>query len=225
MHKITVGLLFSSLMLMLPAVNAIDVGEITSIMHPGEHIHAKEITNTNNTARYIQLNVVRISSPLPGGVEIPMESKGELLSTPASLVLPGQAKDVFRLIYKGPEDNKERYYRLQWLDEPLADNSRNTASKYGVATTSAEIGTILVVAPRKEDFKYSFKNGSVTNEGNTSFRIIAHGECLKKMEDQDSCRERYYVMPGMSKKLNYVNLSSAKSHVGIWRGKTFISIK
>ncbi len=121
---------------------AINVGDITSIMTSEQSSLSKEIINTTNSARYVSVTVKRLSSPLPDGTEISI-NPGELLSTPASLILPGDAKDVFRFFYKGPEDDKERYYRLQWIDEPVSESAATKAGKAATATASAEIGTIL----------------------------------------------------------------------------------
>ncbi|MFX4315258.1 hypothetical protein F8O53_25680, partial [Enterobacter sp. 63] len=124
---------------------AINVGDITSIMTSEESSLSKEIINTTDSARYVSVTVKQLSSPLPGGVEMNLANPGELLSTPANLILPGDAKDVFRFFYKGPEDDKERYYRLQWIDEPVSESVATKAGKAATATASAEIGTILVV--------------------------------------------------------------------------------
>ncbi|ENH3201614.1 hypothetical protein ABV255_005256, partial [Citrobacter braakii] len=102
---------------------AINVGEITSIMTSAESSLSKEIINTTDAARYVSVSVKQLSSPLAGGIEIKPVNSGELLSTPANLILPGQAKDVFRFFYKGPADDVERYYRLQWIDEPVTESA------------------------------------------------------------------------------------------------------
>lgn len=204
---------------------AINVGEVTSIMGPEASSLAKEIINTTNTARYVSVNVERLSSPMAGGVIIPMETRTELLSTPASLILPGSAKENFRFFYKGPQDNKERYYRLSWTDEPVTEFDASKKKKQGEATTSAIIGTILVVAPREEKFDYHRSGDTVTNTGNASFRIISYGPCRDKAKDTgQGCRERYYVMPGMSVKIKYTDLTSKKTRIGIWHGEQYINV-
>ncbi len=76
-----------------------------------------------------------------------MDKPDEVLLTPASLLLPAQASDVIRFFYKGPADDKERYYRIVWFDQALSDAQRDNANRSAVATASARIGTILVVAP------------------------------------------------------------------------------
>ncbi|MEQ4763052.1 hypothetical protein [Klebsiella aerogenes] len=215
---------FTSLYIVTGTAFAINVGDVTSIMPPDATILAKEIKNTTDTARYVSVSVERISSPMAGGVIIPMESKSELLSTPASLVLPGGSVENFRFFYKGQSDDKERYYRLSWTDEPITDFSTNKKLKSGEATTSAEIGTILVVAPREEKFNYQRKNDTITNTGNASFRLISYGPCRDKKKDTgQGCRERYYVMPGVSVKIKYTDLSSNKTQVGIWHGDQYIT--
>lgn len=204
---------------------AINVGDITSIMTTDQRSLSKEIINTTGSARYVSVTVKQLSSPLPGGVEMNM-TPGELLSTPANLILPGDAKDVFRFFYKGPEDDKERYYRLQWIDEPISESATTKAGKAAVATASAEIGTILVVAPRKERFDYIRQGDLITNTGNVSFRVIAYGACKDPAQDQGrGCRERYYVMPGTKIRLQKSDVSNSRTRIGIWHGKQFITVK
>ena len=207
------------------SAQAINVGEVTSMMGPDRSSLAKEIANVTDTARYVSVTVQRLSSPMEGGIIIPMESKSELLSTPASMILPGNAKDNFRFFYKGPEDNKERYYRVSWTDEPVTEFEANKTKKQGEATTSAIISTILVVAPRQEKFDFSWNNDTVTNTGNASFRIISYGPCKDKSKDSgEGCRERYYVMPGISAKIKYTDLTNKKTRVGIWHGEQYINV-
>ena len=184
--------LFLSLFLftVTPSSHAINVGDVTSIMGPDASTLAKEIINTTDTARYVSVSVERISSPMAGGTVIPMANRSELLSTPASLILPGNAKENFRFFYKGPQDNQERYYRISWTDEPVTEFEASKKKKQGEATTSAIIGTILVVAPREERFDYRRDNDTVTNTGNASFRVISYGPCRDKAKDEgQGCRE------------------------------------
>lgn len=217
-----VTLIFASMMPFF--THAINVGEVTSMMGTHETTLAKEIFNNTDTARFVSVNVERLSSPMAEGVIIPMESKSELLSTPASLILPGQSKENFRFFYKGPGDDKERYYRLSWNDEPITDFDTDKNKKQGQATTSAIIGTILVVAPRQERFDYLRKGGTITNTGNVSFRVISYGPCRDKTKDSgQGCRERYYVMPGVSINIKHTDLTNKKTRIGIWHGEQLIN--
>lgn len=206
---------------------AINVGDITSFIESQQSVVTKEVSNTTDVARYIGLKVQRISTPHDGGVVIPMQSKSEILFTPASIVLPGSAKEFFRISYQGPQDEIERYYRLSWLDAPMNEFDVKTASKLGLATTSAQIDTILVVSPRKEKFEYDYKNGEVKNLGNTTFRVVSVGSCKNQADDTEGkgCRERYFVMPGKTIQLKFTDVSQPKTHVGIWHKSQYISVK
>ncbi|MRT58550.1 hypothetical protein GJV11_20785 [Enterobacteriaceae bacterium RIT693] len=205
---------------------AVSVGEVTSMMHPGRSVLSKEISNNTDSARFVSVTVERISSPMEDGVVIRMDSKAELLSTPASLILPGHTKENFRFIYNGPRDNKERYYRLLWQDEPIAEHDTTSNRKQGLATTSAVIGTLLVVLPRQTTFDFKYQNGTVTNTGNASFRVIAYGPCSEKNKDiGKGCRERYYLKPGVNVKIKYADIANKKTRIGIWHDEKFISVK
>lgn len=205
---------------------AINVGDITSIIPSNETMLARDVANTTDVARFVGLKISRISSPMADGKVIPMESSAEILSTPSNLVLPGSAKDIFKIMYQGPADNKERYYRLSWIDAPVTNSGKIEKDKGAQATTSAQINTILVVAPREEKFDYKYANGTITNTGNTSFRIVSAGPCTDKSKDIDNkgCRERYYVMPNMSLTLKYTNTHADQTHVGIWHNDKYTNV-
>lgn len=61
-----------------------------------------------------------------------MDKPDELLLTPASLLLPAQASEVIRFFYKGPADEKERYYRIVWFDQALSDAQRDDTNRSAV---------------------------------------------------------------------------------------------
>lgn len=206
---------------------AMNVGEITSFIASSSDALSKEVSNPSKTARLVALSVKRIQSPMEEGGEIPFENEAEILSTPASLVLPSGAKDNFRIFYQGPRDDQERYYRLAWIDQPVSEYSTSTNTKTGIATTSAEINTLLVVAPRQEKFDYAREKNIIYNRGNASFRVVAMGQCVdpKRNIDGKGCRERYYVMPNSNAALMHVDLSHAKSQIGIWHNQQFIVVK
>lgn len=225
MKKLILFLLF-----LLPIKNclAVNVGNITEIIPSNEYTLAKEIENTVNTARLVNLTIEKIDSPLDKGKVIPTNDPNEILSTPANLILPGHATDVFKIIYQGPKDDQERYYRLNWKDDPITENGVTQSSKSATATTSATISTILVVAPRIENFNYQYNNFQVSNLGNSSFRVVASGPCLAEKQQygvEGMCRERYYLMPHLAVKLQLVDLNNKKSSVGIWHKGEFIVVK
>ncbi|TQI78604.1 hypothetical protein FHU10_1358 [Serratia fonticola] len=226
--KIGFPILLCSALFMCTHANAINVGAITSIIAPDQTVMAKEVINTVDDARLVSLTVERISSPMEGGKIIPMASKQEVMVTPSNLILPGNGKEVFRVFYAGPKDNQERYYRLVWRDNPIAEEGLSKTRKAASATTSATISTILVVTPRQDNFNYQYRNGVVYNTGNSSFRAVAFGPCKKPQTSEEKnkgCRERYYVMPGLGAHLKFVDINNPKSSIGIWHNEDYINVK
>ena len=219
-HILAIGLLLST---MTPAL-ALDVGDISSFMNSESSTLSKEIKNTTDSGRLINIHMERLSSPLDGGKVIPMDKQDEILLTPASLLLPAKASDVVRFFYKGPADDKERYYRIVWFDQALSDAQRNGSTRSAVATASARIGTILVVAPRKANFRYQYANGTLVNTGNATLRILAYGPCLKPADGKE-CKENYFLMPGKERRFTRVNVADKKGRVALWQGEQFVPVK
>ncbi|RAY78362.1 hypothetical protein DP190_22595 [Enterobacter cloacae] len=203
---------------------ALDVGDISSFMNSSSSSLSKTIKNSTDNGRLINIHLERLSSPLDDGKVIPMDKPDEVLLTPASLLLPAQASDVIRFFYKGPSDDKERYYRIVWFDQALSDLQRNKADRSAVATASARIGTILVVAPRQVNYRFQYANGELTNSGNATLRILAYGPCLRAADGKE-CKENYYLMPGKSRRFTRVNIADKKGRVALWQGEQFVPVK
>ncbi|MBL0669026.1 fimbria/pilus periplasmic chaperone [Aeromonas jandaei] len=215
---------FMLLLLACPfASHAINVGSVTTFIDVGTQEVSKEIENNSDQARLVTIAVSRISSPEEGGVEIPMEMDGELLLSPSRIVLPAKAKNNVRFFYKGPADDKERYYRITWRDTALSMDDQRNESRQAVATTSAQIGTILVVTPRQSNFDYVLSHGELTNRGNASYRVVAYGVCRDNPKQQ--CRETYYDLPGKQRTFKRVDITHEKGHVGLWLGPEFVVVK
>lgn len=208
----------------MTSAQALDVGDISSFMNSDSSVISKEIKNTTDSGRLINIHIERLSSPLDGGTVIPMDTQDEVLLTPASLLLPAKSSDVIRFFYKGPTDDKERYYRIVWFDQALSDAQRNGSNRSAVATASARIGTILVVAPRKVNYGYQYTNNTLINTGNATLRILAYGPCLKLTEGKE-CKENYYLMPGKERKFTRVNIVDKRGRVALWQGEQFVPVK
>jgi hypothetical protein len=202
---------------------AINVGHITTIIDSGMQEVSKEIENDSDQARLVTIRISRISSPEESGKEIPMEVDGELLLSPSRLMLPAKAKNNVRFFYKGPSDSQERYYRITWRDTALSIDEEREDSRQAVATTSAQIGTVLVVTPRQSNFDYVLDGDTLINKGNASYRVVAYGVCRENPNKQ--CKENYYDLPGKKRVFQRVNVMNKNSHIGLWLGQHFVVIK
>ena len=124
-HLLPLALLFSG----ISPAQALDVGDISSFMNSDSSTLSKTIKNSTDSGRLINIRLERLSSPLDDGQVISMDKPDEFLLTPASLLLPAQASEVIRFFYKGPADEKERYYRIVWFDQALSDAQRDNANR------------------------------------------------------------------------------------------------
>lgn len=205
-------------------VIALDVGDISSFIYSNKTMISKEIKNTTDSGRFVNVSIQRISSPSADGKIIPMERPDEMLLSPASMLIPSQAAEMVRFFYKGPDDNKERYYRIFWQDQLLGDKSQDSSKKSAIATASARISTILVVAPRNINYQYQYNSGTIFNTGNATFKVIAYGQCLNEKGKHD-CKEYYYLMPGKKRVFVQVNVNDKKGHVALWQAEQFVPVK
>ncbi|WP_145574163.1 EcpB family pilus assembly chaperone [Yersinia mollaretii] len=203
---------------------ALDVGDITSFMYSNTNKISKEIKNNSNSGRFVRVEIVRISSPLPTGEVIEMSNPDELLFTPANMLLSAKGDNLVTFIYNGPKDDQERYYRLRWTEESLSSRNPNPAKKSASVSTTIQLQTILVVSPRQENFSYHYADGKLTNNGNAAYKIDAYGTCLDKSK-KENCKEDYFALPGQRWSFKLVDVENPASHISIWHNNSYTKVK
>lgn len=183
------------LLLCVPAVGqAISTGSLTFSMSSEDEFVVKRILNNNKSSRLYQISVVAIDSP--GSNEIRARpADGELLFAPRQVTLQAAEGEYFKFYYHGPRDDRERYYRVSFREIPT--HNRAARSEAGTVVSIdpvVVIDTILVVRPRDVRFKWHFDRqaGTVSNNGNTWFKLIIKPGCETREEDGDA----WYLRPG-----------------------------
>lgn len=206
---------------------AINVGKVTTIIPANADTTAKEIKNEADSVRIVSISAQRISSPMDEGIVINPEKVDELLLTPTRMVMPAGTSNIVKFYYHGNADNKERYYRITFVDEGVSEDLDNGSQKNGKGMTRAVVSTILVVQPREKKIDFVYVAGKMTNKGNTSFRVNATGTCLKPNPESPStpCTKNFYLMPGTSRAIDDINVTDNHFHLGIWDQKQFIPVK
>ncbi|WP_404680998.1 fimbria/pilus periplasmic chaperone [Raoultella terrigena] len=191
----TIRLMAWLMALCLPTVGeAISVGNLTFSLGAEESFAAKRVLNNNKSARLYQVSVVGIDRP--GGKEVRSRpADGELLFAPRQLTLQAGEGEYFKFYYHGPQDNRERYYRVSFREIPTGNRvERNTAGAAVSIDPVVVVETILAVRPRQVDFKWAFDRqaGTVSNSGNTWFKLLIKPGCGATEEDGDA----WYLRPG-----------------------------
>lgn len=155
---------------------------------------SKRIYNDSLKQNVYSISAVKIDKPGPGGENKSSITEGELLFTPLNFSLAPQASDFFKIFYRGPQDDKERYYRILFREMPITLFTERNQGKGGQALPVIALDTILVVRPRNINLAYTIDeaNGTLKNTGNTFFKIIVHRGC-NSTDDEATMR---YVLPG-----------------------------
>ncbi|POT58512.1 fimbrial protein [Citrobacter amalonaticus] len=155
---------------------------------------SKRIYNDSHKQNVYSIAAVKIDKPGPGGENRSAIAEGELLFTPLNFSLAPGASEFFKIFYRGPQDGKERYYRILFREMPVTLFTERSQGKGSEAVPVIAIDTILVVRPGKVKLDYTIdeKNGVLKNTGNTFFKIIVHQGC-HSTDDEATMR---YVLPG-----------------------------
>lgn len=208
------------LMLWLPpAAQGISIGNMTFSLAPDDEFAAKRVVNNNKSARLYRVSIVAIDRP--GGKEIVSRpADGEVLFAPRQLTLQAGASEYFKFYYHGPKDNRERYYRVSFREIPSHNYVMRNASGAGVSMEPVIVmDAILVVRPREINFKWTYdrSTGTVSNTGNTWFKLLVKPGCDTTEEEGDA----WYLRPGDVVRKD--SLRQAGNHYIIYNDK-FIKI-
>ncbi|WP_075180398.1 hypothetical protein [Pantoea sp. 1.19] len=187
--------LLAALCLLAPTrASAIAVGSLTFSLSADLPFVAKKVLNNNREARLYRVTLTAIDRP--GEREVRRRpADGELLFSPRQLTLTAGDSDYFKFWYHGPQDDRERYYRIAFHEIPTGNQ---TVRRRGAGAVSMEpvviIETILVVRPRRVSFAWAYDpaSGSVSNTGNTWFTLLIKPGCTTSEEQGDA----RYLRPG-----------------------------
>ncbi|MFV8907169.1 hypothetical protein ABQ333_18190 [Serratia fonticola] len=152
------------------------------------------VNNTKETNLYV-IAAYRIAKPGVDEQPQPLE-QGELLYTPLRKVLEPGAWEYFKIFYRGPADERERYYRIVIQEIPANLMEMQEGDKTPLVSPTMALDTIMVIRPRKMRFTYHYDPlaGVLKNTGNTYFRVMIHQGC----DGQDDTAKVFNLLPGES---------------------------
>lgn len=199
-------------------VKAIYIGDLTFSLASDQDFVSKRIVNNNKSARLYQVSIIGIDSPSQQEVST-RPADGELLFAPRQLVLQAGQSEYYKFYYHGPKDNRERYYRVSFREIPTQHGEITNKNGKISLEPIVTIDTIMVVRPREVDFKWNYdvSNGTVTNRGNTWFKLLIKPGCHSSEEEGDA----YYLKPGQTVRSS--GLRNQGNHFIVYNNK-FIKI-
>ncbi len=188
------------------------------VIESDEEFASRSFLNDSRSSNVYAVSMYKIDRPGKAEKSDYIES-GEVMFAPLKLMVDPGKTDYFKVYYQGPKDDNERYYRII-LKETAAkfDKSTEDNGKQGHVFSSVGLDTYVVVRPRNIKFQYDYQQnaGSITNTGNTFFRVLLHTGC--DAEDEPAI---FDVLPGETLK-NRLLSNNNRSY--IVTKKQFISL-
>ncbi len=198
--KMTTAALFTTLSLFFglftsPA-SGVYFNAIVYDMDASKDFIARPIINDTSRSNLYTISAYKISRPGAGNESAVLASAKDLIWSPLKFTIQPDGKEYFKLYYRGPYDNIERYYRVIFKESPITIFPFRQAQKNMDIIPVVAMSTILVVRPRKTELKYTIdeKSGVIRNTGNTFFRVILQKGC----NGDDESSKQFYMLPGES---------------------------
>ncbi|WP_155757999.1 fimbria/pilus periplasmic chaperone [Acinetobacter rudis] len=162
-------------------------------MGSDESFISKPVQNDTSTLNLYTVQSFKIDKPGENGENMVYAKERELIFTPLSLQINPKSTDFFKLLYIGPKDDQERYYRVVFSEVPFSAFEEGVTPQATTFVPKVSMSTIMVVRPRKQKLQYVIdeKEGVIKNTGNTFFRVIIHKSC--KLDDESSTQ--FYMLP------------------------------
>ncbi|QLK63184.1 molecular chaperone [Enterobacteriaceae bacterium Kacie_13] len=151
------------------------------------------INDTLNNNLYT-LSAWKISRPGNGNETPIIGGDRDLVWSPLKFTLQPDGREYFKLYYRGPKDNVERYYRVIFKETPVALFPWRSQQKDLDIIPVVAMSTVLVVRPRETHLKYNIDEmkGVIRNTGNTFFRVILQNGC----NGDDESSTQFFMLPG-----------------------------
>lgn len=177
-------------------------------MGSDEDFISKPVKNDTDVLNLYTVQSFKIDKPGDHGENIIYAKDREIIYTPLKLQINPNSTDFFKLLYIGPKDDQERYYRVVFTEIPLGAYSEQNDPKATSFIPTVSMSTIMVVRPRKQRLQYVIdeKQGVIKNTGNTFFRVIIHQSC--KLNDESSTQ--FYMLPNEEYKSDLVKQKNQK---------------
>ncbi|MCX8963865.1 molecular chaperone [Erwinia psidii] len=164
---------------------------------PDKSFTSRAVLNDTTRNNLYQLTVFKIDKPGRGGENRITGGDKEVLYSPLRFTVQPGEKDYFKLFYRGPSDDQERYYRVIFRESPVLLFPLKQEKQHMYAIPVIALSTLLIVRPRnvKLDFTFDEENGTIRNTGNTFFRVIIQKGCHG---DDESSLQFAYSDPNRS---------------------------
>ncbi|HGM5492462.1 TPA: molecular chaperone [Serratia fonticola] len=155
---------------------------------------SRPIINDTQHNNLYTISAWKIARPGNGNEKKITEGDRDLIWSPLKFVIQPDGREYFKLYYRGPKDNVERYYRVMFKETPVTLLPWRSQQKNMDVIPVVAMSTLLIVRPREINLKYEIdeKSGVIRNVGNTFFRVILQNGC----NGDDESSTQFFMLPG-----------------------------
>lgn len=164
--------------------HALYVSDDVFIIEADKPFLSRQFYNDSQSTNMYLISMYQIDRPgkLEQAKPIP---DGEVMYSPLQMVVNAGQAEYFKIFYRGPQDEQERYYRMVIREVPINAVKDGQNSKESMVSTVVALDTYLVIRPRKQKFDYAYDPsiGMLKNTGNTFFRVLINKGCSADNDD------------------------------------------
>lgn len=155
---------------------------------------SRPIFNDTDRSNVYNVSAFKIDRPAKSGEKIIGGEALEILWAPLKFSLAPKQTDYFKLFYRGPKDDVERYYRVVFKEVPIRLYPLQTSGSHLNVLPVTSMSTYLIVRPRQMRLAWRVdeRTGVIENTGNTYFRVIIQKGCA----GDDESSTQFYMLPG-----------------------------
>ncbi len=192
--KIIISLLIIALTFPALPARAAYFNSLIYEMEAGQTFISRPMVNDTRRTNLYTLSVYKIDKPGKGGENPITGGEMEVVYTPLKFTVQPDGREYFKLFYRGPRDNIERYYRVVFKETPIQLFPFKKQEQNTNIIPVVAMSTILVVRPRQSRLAYEVDEtaGTIRNTGNTFFRVIIQQGC----HGDDESSTQFYMLPG-----------------------------
>lgn len=191
MYKLIPSLVLMSALYAAPAVW---FDTLVSEIPSDKDFVSRPILNNTDRSNFYTVSAFKIDKPGKGGEKQVNEKDLEILWAPLKFTIGPNQTEYFKLFYRGPEDDIERYYRVVFKETPVRLFLNNKTGHNLQVLPVTTMSSFLIVRPRKMRFAFKVdeNTGTIENTGNTYFRVIIQKGC----NGDDEQSTQFYMLPG-----------------------------
>ncbi len=148
--------------LCIQPASAVYFDSIIYDMDASKDFISRPLVNDTSSNNLYTISAYKIARPGNGNERpVPGQDK-DLVWSPLQFIVQANGLEYFKLYYRGPGDDIERYYRVIFKETPVTVFPWRMEQKKLNIVPSVSMSTILIVRPRKTRFQYEINEATGT---------------------------------------------------------------